>query len=263
MDKKEIIQALKGASDTPELDVRFFLEDCPSPSEKEIKDFIMRRQSGEPVAKILGHCGFWNLDFLVSKDTLDPRPDSETLIEAVLENYPNHQDKIHFLDIGTGSGCLLLTLLSQYPYAVGIGIDKSEAALKIAKQNAIRLALKTASFKQSDFMKKNWINCLEKFDVIVSNPPYIPTKEISCLDKPVQCFDPLTALDGGIDGLDAYRALAKTIGFILKPEGKIFFEIGKGQENAVCEIMATREFKYIKSYRDLGKITRILMFQKN
>lgn len=262
LDKIDIIQALKGYSDTPELDVRFFFEDHPNPTKTQIADFVRRRQSGEPVAKILGHCGFWDLDFLVSTDTLDPRPDSETMIEAVLKNYPNRMEKLRLLDIGTGSGCLLLTLLSQYPDACGLGVDKSVAALQIARQNAIRLNL-PAQFKQLDFMNPDWTHDLGFFDIVISNPPYIPTSQISTLSQSVQNFDPLMALDGGKDGLNAYRSLSSSIGMILALKGKVFFEIGQGQETLVQKIMEPNGFQLSEIYPDLGKINRVLMFQRN
>lgn len=263
LDKNKIIAALKGYSETPELDVRFFLEDVSNPSADQISDFIRRRQSGEPVAKILGHCGFWDLDFLVSKDTLDPRPDSETMIEAVLSAFPNRQEHLNILDIGTGSGCLLLTLLSQYPNAHGVGIDKSARALQIASQNAIRLHIKNASFHELNFMQPDWTHSLGMFDVIVSNPPYIPSCEIQTLNQSVKGFDPLLALDGGTDGLDAYRALAGSVSSLLSATGKVFFEIGQGQEKAVQQIMEKSGFCLVQSHQDLGKITRILMFQRS
>ena len=263
MNKQKIIKELKLYSDTPELDVHFFLQDYPEPTQEQIDNFLLRRQKGEPVAKILGHCGFWDLDFLVSKDTLDPRPDSETMIEAVLDAVPNRQENLNILDVGTGCGCLLLTLLSLYPNAYGVGIDKSVNALKIANQNAIRLQMKNVSFQKRDFMRPNWIHSLGMYDVIVSNPPYIPSWEIQKLNQSVKGFDPLLALDGGMDGLDAYRALAGSVSSLLSSNGRVFFEIGQGQENAVQEIMKQFGFKLLKQYKDLGKITRILMFQRN
>lgn len=210
-----------------------------------------------------GTLRFWDLDFLVSKDTLDPRPDSETMIEAVLSAFPNRQEHLNILDIGTGSGCLLLTLLSQYPNAHGVGIDKSARALQIASQNAIRLHIKNASFHELNFMQPDWTHSLGMFDVIVSNPPYIPSCEIQTLNQSVKGFDPLLALDGGTDGLDAYRALAGSVSSLLSATGKVFFEIGQGQEKAVQQIMEKSGFCLVQSHQDLGKITRILMFQRS
>lgn len=261
MDKKQVIEALIGYSETPQLDVRFFFEDYPNATEVQIADFIRRRQAGEPVAKILGHCGFWDLDFIVSVDTLDPRPDSETMIESVLERYPDKNQSLNILDLGTGSGCLLLTLLKQYPKANGVGVDFSEKALEIAKKNAEKLQ-RPIRLLCRDFMQSDWTEGLDKFDIIVSNPPYIPTKDIDCLDKSTR-FDPFSALDGGADGLNAYRALANSVDAILKKNGTIFFEIGQGQEQSVCETMQQAGFQFIKAYRDLGQIIRILVFKKN
>lgn len=185
------------------------------------------------------------------------------MIEAVLSAFPNRQEHLNILDIGTGSGCLLLTLLSQYPNAHGVGIDKSARALQIASQNAIRLHIKNASFHELNFMQPDWTHSLGMFDVIVSNPPYIPSCEIQTLNQSVKGFDPLLALDGGTDGLDAYRALAGSVSSLLSATGKVFFEIGQGQEKAVQQIMEKSGFCLVQSHQDLGKITRILMFQRS
>ena len=189
-------------------------------SDEELNSFITRRLAGEPVAKIVGKKGFWKDDFIVSKDVLDPRPDSETLIEAVLEKFPNKDKTLRFLDLGTGSGCLLLSLLGEYKNAMGVGIDISEKALAIANQNK---GDKRAEFIQHDM--RSHLSDLGLFDIMISNPPYIPTAEIQTLQKDVKDYDPLLALDGGADGLDFYRALSKQ-----RPAPHLFIEIGKDQE---------------------------------
>lgn len=254
-----IIEALKGVSDTPRLDAQYFYDyykGCPT--DTQISDFIQRRKSGEPVSKIIGLRGFWKRDFYVSRDVLDPRPDSETLIEAVLSTFKEQNQCLSFLDIGTGSGCLLLTLLDEYPCAIGTGIDKSELALTIAQKND---ANNRAKWIQKDFYALDFCAGMEQYDVIISNPPYIPHNDIALLDKEVRLYDPLLALDGGLDGLDAYRQLSDVLPFLLKESGVVFFEIGIGQENDVIQIMAN-QFRCIKMYKDLGGIVRILMFQK-
>ena len=149
-------------------------------SDEELNSFILRRLAGEPVAKIIGKKGFWKDDFIVSKDVLDPRPDSETLIEAVLEKFPDKNTALHILDLGTGSGCLLLSLLGEYKNATGIGIDISEKALAIANQNK---GDKKAEFTKHDM--RHDLSDLGKFDIMISNPPYIPTTEIQMLEKDV------------------------------------------------------------------------------
>ena len=238
-------QLLKGFSDTPRLDARFLTEDAKD--EAELASFIQRRQQGEPVFKILGHRGFWSLDLKVSHDTLDPRPDSETLIETILRLLPDKTQPLHILDLGTGTGCLLLALLSEYSNATGVGIDVSEDALKIAQENG--------EICGTDH--------LGTFDVVISNPPYIPTEEISKLDKEVREYDPKIALDGGIDGLDAYRRLVKDTPVLLEKGGLLVFEIGIGQEKAVLELAKKQGFEFVMSVPDLNKIIRCLVFKKS
>ena len=252
-------QLLKGFSDTPQLDARFLTEDAKD--EAELASFIQRRQQGEPVFKILGHRGFWSLDLKVSYDTLDPRPDSETLIETILRLLPDKTQPLHILDLGTGTGCLLLALLSEYSNATGVGIDVSEAALKIARENGEICS--RASFLQKDWNKVGWTDHLGTFDVVISNPPYIPTEEISKLDKEVREYDPKIALDGGIDGLDAYRRLVKDTPVLLEKGGLLVFEIGTGQEKAVLELAKKHGFEFVMSVPDLNKIIRCLVFKKS
>lgn len=259
MDKIEQITAeLKEYSDTPALDARLFCEGR-SVSDQEVVDFIKRRKAGEPVSKIIGKKGFWKDDFNVTCDVLDPRPDSETLIETILKYEPDTKKTLTFLDIGTGSGCLLLSLLGEYKNAHGVGIDKSDKALQVAQSNT---HTDRASFKNVDFMQPYWTQELGNFDIILSNPPYIPLSEIETLDKAVRNYDPLLALSGGIDGLDAYRQLAKTLGALLKPNGKIFFEIGMGQEKDVIALMAEHNFTCLSQQKDLSGIIRVLTFER-
>ena len=226
------------------------LEEAAS-SDEELNVFIQRRLTGEPVAKIIGKKGFWKDDFIVSKDVLDPRPDSETLIEAVLEIFPNKEKSLQILDLGTGSGCLLLSLLREYQNATGIGVDISEKALAIAKKNA---HTDRVQFVQRDMLQD--LSDLGKFDIIISNPPYIPTAEIQTLERDVKDYDPILALDGGIDGLDFYRTLSKQH---LAPH--IFIEIGKDQESQIIPLFESEGWQFIQSWKDLGKITRILYFR--
>ena len=219
-------------------------------SDEELNTFIQRRLTGEPVAKIIGKKGFWKDEFIVSKDVLDPRPDSETLIEAVLEKFPDKDAPLRILDLGTGSGCLLLSLLGEYNNAMGVGLDISEKALYIAKQNA---HTDRATFIQRDMRQD--LSDLGKFDIMISNPPYIPTAEIQMLERDVKDFDPILALDGGSDGLDFYRALANQN---LAPT--LFIEIGKDQEKQIIPIFEQQGWRFAQSWKDLGGITRILYF---
>ncbi len=258
---KELENRLKGISDTPYLDALFFCQVCEEKkqliTEAIIDDFILRIKQGEPVSKIVGRRGFWALDFKVSKDVLDPRPDSETIIETVLSHFKDKTAPLQILDIATGSGCLLISLLYEYKNATGMGLDISHEALKIAKENAGGYA---ASFLQKDFFQPDFVNGLEQFDIIISNPPYIKTNDIPLLDKAVRLYDPILALDGGLDGLDAYRALATKIKPLLKPNGKVFFEIGQGQAEDVKKIMIDAGFTFLEQWTDLGKVIRVLVF---
>ena len=185
-----------------------------------------------------------------------PRPDSETLIEAVLENYKDKDQKLNILDLGTGSGCLILTLLSIYQNSQGLAIDISDKALEIAKQNA-----KLLNINRIKFLKNNWNdNINKKFDIIISNPPYIPKKEIEILEPEVNKYNPLLALDGGNDGLDCYKYLAENLQKNCKENTKIFLEIGKNQENNIIEIFKNNKFELLKMYKDINGIIRILEF---
>lgn len=218
----------------------------------QFQKFVERAKAGEPIAKIIGHKGFWKGDFIVSKDVLDPRPDSETLIEAVLESFPNKKVPLRILDLGTGSGCLIISLLQEYQNATGVAIDISEKALKIARQNSKDLPIKFICADMCSLPKD-----IGTFDIVISNPPYIPTKDIETLDVAVKKYDPVLALDGGKDGLDFYRALSR-IDFA----SYLFVEIGQGQEQDIIDIMQKQNWTHQKSWKDLGKIVRILSFKK-
>ena len=249
MTPSALAQKLKPFSDNPLLEARWILDEVNN--EKKIQSVLKRRQKGEPLSKILGHKGFWKGDFITSKDVLDPRSDSETLIEAVLKTLPNKSIPYSFVDIGTGSGCLLISLLMEYKNAKGTGIDLSEKALKIAQQNATKNGVK------AQFIKKDMKSMNDHFDFGISNPPYIPTKDIECLDKNVQLYDPTMALDGGSDGLDYYRCLSQIQSIPL-----LFLEIGRGQKTAICRIFKKARWQLLSAHRDLGKVIRVLVFQK-
>ncbi len=255
----DIAAALTGYSDTPRADARVFLNHYNGqPTALQIEAFVRRRRKKEPVSKILGKRGFWTLDLTVTQDVLDPRPDSETLIEAVLKQYSNRAAPYRILDVGTGSGCLLLALLSEYRNAVGLGVDKSPAALAVARQNGQGT---NARFVEGDFTQPDFLKEEEPFDIIVSNPPYIPTDTIDKLDTEVRVYDPMLALDGGTDGLNAYRALGQQFRRLLKPDGRVFLEIGQGQETDVIAIMEENGFTFQEWFEDYGKIIRILCFK--
>ena len=257
MDKHNLI----GFTDTPDLDYKW-LSEAAHGDGALLDSFIKRRQKGEPVAKIIGSKGFWTLDLAVSNQTLDPRPDSETIISAVLKNYPDKQAPLRILDLGTGSGCLLLALLSEYPNATGIGLDASMSALQVAQKNVDKYAPDRAKLVCQNWDLPDWWKDLGGFDIVVCNPPYIPTNDIEKLDKDVKDFDPIQALDGGQDGLDEYRSLSESVLEVLKQKGLIFFEIGQGQETDVIDIMQAQKLHLKASYEDLAGILRVLVFSR-
>jgi release factor glutamine methyltransferase len=197
-----------------------------------------RRRAREPVARIIGVKEFWGLDFKLNGATLVPRPETETVVEAVLTLLDRTQGRcaeLRIADLGTGSGALLLALLSELPLARGVGTDISAAALGCARRNAAALGLAArAAFVACDFGAA----LRGPFDVVVSNPPYVRRDEIATLAPEVRVFDPWAALDGGADGLDAYRSIAATARQLLAPDGVLVFELGAGQLEAVEGLMA-------------------------
>jgi release factor glutamine methyltransferase len=226
---------------------------------------LARRCRREPLSHILGYREFWSLPFQVTSDTLDPRPDSETLIEAVLgelrqQDPASIRQPLSLIDFGTGSGCLLLALLSELPQAHGLGIDLNPGAVTVATANAAHLGL-----SQRAVMKKgNWDSGVaEMFDIVISNPPYIPSEEIGGLQPEVAFFEPRLALDGGADGLVAYRNLADAVSRVMKPDGFAAFEIGAGQGADVVAIMRMKGLRHIASAQDLQAHERVLMFRKS
>ena len=223
---------------------------------------VARRLEGEPISRIRGWREFWSLRFAVSPATLDPRPDSETLIEAAVGWASRNAVKdrpLRLLDLGTGSGCLLLALLSELPKAQGIGIDINPDALATARRNAASLGLgDRAAFAEHSFTDD--LGALGNFDVILSNPPYIPTGEIDGLAVDVKSFDPALALDGGADGMACWKRLLPRLAAVLAVNGMAFVEIGRGQENAVIAAAGKVNLQCSDSHCDLAGITRGLAF---
>ncbi|HUN48946.1 MAG TPA: peptide chain release factor N(5)-glutamine methyltransferase, partial [Stellaceae bacterium] len=240
--------------DNPRREARL-LDELAAGDPVRLKSFVVRRAAGEPYSRIRGLREFWSLDFALSPDTLDPRPDSETLIDAALAALPDKQAPLSVIDFGTGTGALLLAFLSEYPNATGIGLDILPGAIAMAERNAVSLGLAA----RARFIAGDWraIN-LPPADVILANPPYIPDREIDTLDRAVRVFDPRAALDGGLDGLDAYRSLAPAIARNLKPEGFAFVELGAGQADAVAAICRAVGLNIAGTRLDLGGIVRCL-----
>ncbi|HSD92794.1 MAG TPA: peptide chain release factor N(5)-glutamine methyltransferase [Methyloceanibacter sp.] len=198
---------------------------------------LARRIAREPVSRIIGTREFYGREFLVGAETLDPRPDTETLIEAALAfagARGGHDRPLSLLDLGTGSGCILLTLLAELPEARGLGTDLSQAALALAVENAARLGVGN----RASFLAADWLGAIDRrFDLVLSNPPYLATAEIDILADEVRLYDPRLALDGGADGLDAYRRIAADAPSVMADQARLLFEIGPHQAEAVAEIL--------------------------
>ena len=225
---------------------------------RTLREMVRRRLEGEPVDRIIGNAEFWSRRFDLNAGTLSPRPDTETIVEAALAMLaasPVRNPRI--LDLGTGTGAILITLLAEYGMASGIGIDAAEAALDMAGQNAVLNGVAD----RAAFRRGNWTEGLAgPFDLIISNPPYIPSADIAGLDREVRLHDPVLALDGGPDGLEAYRAIAGGAAHLLAAGGRIIFEIGAGQEADVTAIMQQAGFLTLEQRRDLGGHIRALSF---
>ena len=252
-------RALRDAgAETPALDARLLLclatglthealiahgQEPIAPEEAaRLAGYVARRLDGEPVSRIRGTRDFYGRDFLIDACTLDPRPDTETLVDAALDTIAQNGWKdrpLELLDLGTGSGCILLTLLAELPQAEGVGTDASEGALRVAAENARRLGVAP----RARFLAADWLDGMEgQFDLIVSNPPYIPSAEIAGLAREVAAYDPRPALDGGADGLDAYRRIAEGAGALLAPGGQLLVEIGASQADAVLALLREAGF---------------------
>jgi len=219
-----------------------------------------RRLAREPVSRILGEREFWSLPFRLGAATLDPRPDSETLIAAVLARVVERSAPLRLLDLGTGTGCLLLALLSELPRARGIGIDLAPSAVAIATENAMRLGLgRRAQFRIGDWDR----GLAGRFDIVVSNPPYIPHREIAALAPEVRRYDPRLALDGGVDGLAGHRALAGLLPRRLPPRGIAAIELGAGQGPAAAAIYEAAGMALLDRVADLSRTLRCLILGRN
>jgi release factor glutamine methyltransferase len=221
-----------------------------------------RRMRREPVARILGVKEFWSLPLRIGPDVLVPRPETEAVVEAALEAIDRaggRNEALNILDIGTGSGALLLALMSELPHARGIGTDISSAALAIARANAERLQLAPrCTFVVADIAAP----LRGPFDLIVSNPPYIARGAIAALDPEVRDYDPTLALDGGADGLDAYRAIASAVGGLLGSDGRLILELGAGQEAPVQALLEAGGFMVATVRADLAGIPRALVAKR-
>ena len=250
--------------ETPELDARIILKEVLSLDDKDLilkesldipEEMIekiitieSRRLNGEPISKIFKKRDFYNSTFVISNDVLDPRPETELIVE-IANNYINKNEVKNILDLGTGSGCILLSILNENRMINGLGIDLSKEAISIAKQNSKKLNLET----QSNFLVSNWMSSLNyKYDLVVSNPPYIASEDIKKLSKSVKIYDPILSLDGGDDGLNSYRLIASDLKRIISMNALIIIEIGYNQSLQVIDIFKKNDFKLIKKYNDIN-----------
>ncbi len=224
--------------------------------ESRLAALVARRVRREPLSRIVGHREFWSLEFALGPGTLDPRPDSETLVQGVLDTLPDRRAAFRVLDLGTGSGCLLLALLSELPAAWGVGVDISPEALHTARANARALGMAD----RAGFVAGDWGQALTgHFDAILINPPYIPGGEIGSLAPEVALFDPRMALDGGPDGLGSLRRLAPDLARLLASGGVAAVEIGAGQAQPAGVILAGSGMAVAPAIRDLAGVGRCLL----
>jgi len=221
-----------------------------------LEAMVRRRAAREPIAYILGEKEFWSLPFEVGPAVLIPRPESESVVEAALARVDDRSAPLRLLDLGTGSGCLLLALLSELPQATGLGVDISTAALALAGRNAGRLGLAA----RARFEVRSWgAGLAGSFDLIVSNPPYVAAGDLAGLAPEVRAFEPESALAAGPDGLAAYRALIPDCARLLAPGGGVALEIGQGQGAAVARILASHGLVVTERRTDLAGIERCLV----
>ncbi|MBS0361848.1 MAG: peptide chain release factor N(5)-glutamine methyltransferase [Proteobacteria bacterium] len=223
--------------------------------EAKLEDFLSRREHREPVSHILGRKGFWKIMLNVNSDVLTPRPDTETVVEWVLRDFPDHA-AWSVLDLGVGSGAILLSILSERPAAKGLGVDVSEEALAVARDNAANLGLAS----RVALLRGDWTTGLgdDSFDLVVSNPPYIASDVIETLEPEVRDHEPRLALEGGADGLDHYRVLAPEILRVLKPGGRFAVEIGYDQKAAVEALFRAAGATDVQTLKDLGDRDRVV-----
>jgi release factor glutamine methyltransferase len=224
-----------------------------------LEDYLSRREHREPVSHILGRKGFWKIMLRVTPDVLTPRPDTETVVEYVLRDFPEHA-AWSVLDLGVGSGAILLSILAERPAARGLGIDISEEALAVARDNAASLGLD----RRLALMRSDWTTLLGEatFDLVVSNPPYIASEVIETLEPEVRDHEPRLALEGGPDGLDHYRLLAPEILRVLKPGGQFAVEIGYDQKQAVEALFREAGALGVHTVRDLSDKDRVVAGMK-
>ena len=262
--------------DQPSIDARLMLEVAAGVTRTEIvtdpyreltaeqltmlDEFLARRARREPVSHIIGRKGFWKILLQVNKNVLTPRPETEVIVDEVLKAFPENMG-FSMLDLGVGSGTILLAVLAERPAAKGLGVDASDEALAVARDNAANLDLNN----RAAFLHGDWTAGLgdASFDLVVSNPPYIPTAVIDTLEPEVRDHEPRLALDGGPDGLDAYRLLAPEILRVLKPGGMFAVEIGYDQSKDVEALFREAGAQQVRTVKDLSTHDRVVTGVKN
>jgi release factor glutamine methyltransferase len=222
-------------------------------------ELIERRAKRVPVSHLIGKREFWGMEFRVTADTLDPRPDSETVIEAVLERCRDREKSYKILDLGSGTGCLSLALLKELPRATAIGVDISDGALAVAKENALLLGFQG----RSQYLVSRWCEkVVGAYDIVVANPPYIPTKSIDALAPEVAQYEPKVALDGGTDGLQCYREMVPALPKVLNDSGFAVLEMGAGQHDDLARIAGDNALRVDASVRDLSGTVRCMVLTR-
>ena len=254
IDARLLLEAASGATRTDILTDPY--RQLSAAQAKTLDGFLDRRVAREPVSHILGKKGFWTVELKVTRDVLTPRPDTETVVDAVLKSLPADQP-MRILDLGVGSGAILLALLAERPAWSGVGVDISAGALEVARENAAMLWL----HERAAFVHGSWTEGQpdHAFDAVVSNPPYIPSHEIAELEPEVSLHEPRLALDGGADGLEAYRLLAPELIRVLKPGGLFALEIGHDQGHAVESLMRAAKAGDCRVVSDLGQRDRVVI----
>ena len=225
---------------------------------KAFHQAIKRRINNEPISKIFNEKNFWKYNFFVNENVLDPRPETELVIEKVIKYFPKKDEKLKILDICTGSGCLAISLAKEYRKAQVTATDISSDALKVAQINANKLC----SDKEIQFVKCNLIKNLDTYDIIVSNPPYLSELDYKKTTKEIQSFEPKIALIGGIDGLKFYRDIAYLLPDILSSTSVVFVEIGNNQAKEAIQIFKKKKIKCLEIVKDIQQLNRLLVLQK-
>ena len=270
--KNHIIKIKKYNFSNPELELRVLLNHCSINKEevllnnfkinkinhKKFKSAFFKRINNEPISKIFNKKEFWSYDFYVNRFVLDPRPESEFLIEAIIKYFTNQHSNITICDLGTGSGCLAIILAKIYKNSKITATDISKSALKIAKLNMKKHYVE----KQIKLINCNWFSNNEQFDLVVSNPPYLSYSEYNKCKSNVRNFEPKIALIGGEDGLESYRKISAIANSILHKNSFLFVEIGKSQINEVKKIFLNQNIKLIKIVKDYQQIDRVLVLKK-